>query len=157
MSAGRVVLITLLGVVTAAALVIIGVDPAFAVAWGVAAAAAGAAAIIGAAATTVPPLEPPPAEEPRGLRDDVRQLSAGFDQRSGQARHAVRTRAQRVVVAALRAHGVDTSGPAADRAEALFGPAARALLRGDAALTVNTLDDLLSRIERSDPSRKEHP
>jgi len=157
MSTGKAILIALLGVVTAAVVAIIGVELPFAVAWGLAAAAAGAAVVIGGAADAILALEPPPVDEPRGLRDDVRQLSAGFDQRSGRARHAVRIRAHRVVVAALREHGVDPAAPnAPERAAALFGPAARALLQGDAALTVTALDDLLTRLERSDPSRKEH-
>lgn len=156
MTGRRAFLVTLLGVLTAVVLAVIGVEPVFAVAWGVVAAAIGAAVVIGAMAAPSSPLPAPPVPEPRGLRHDVRHLSAGFEVRTGRARDEARARARRLVVRVLRSRGVDPLAPdGPERAAELLGPAARDLLSGR-PLTFAALDDLLTRIERSDPSRKEH-
>ncbi|WP_261164292.1 hypothetical protein [Microbacterium sp. Marseille-Q6965] len=153
----RALLVGLLGLLTAVVLAVIGFELVFAVAWGLAGAAAGAAVVIGSMSSPAPPLPDPPVEARLGLRHDVRHLSSRFDGRSGTARDEVRARARRLVIRALRHRGIEAGAPdGARRAAEILGPVARDVL-GGRPLTLTALDDLLTRLERSDPSRKEQP
>ncbi len=145
MTRRRALLVAAAAVATLVVLVLIGVEPVFALAWAVAVAVLGVVLALADHARTPPPQRLDVVRHRAGGRSDVVRIAASLDARRGPVGSAASSRLRRLVERVVRARGVDPNDDGA--VEQLLGTAALAALRGS-ALTRADVRDAVARVER---------
>ncbi len=152
MNAGRVLLALCAGVLVAGAAYAFGVEPLFAIAWGIVVVAM---VLLGLPVTDVAEPWPPVSQRPTRRGSEVARLAWSIRRDTGEVRPVVMRRVLAMIRRRSARLGVDLDGPGAgERADALLGVGTWARLVGYAP-TMTDVERALDALDAVDPPRKE--